>query len=165
MNRCRYMIRLVGTFLMMVGIAACSGEDCPINNTVMGKMVFYNQLGDAVSVNATLSVSVVRPQGDSVVLNQKSLASDVIFPLSYAHGTDTLIFTYDSDGSVILYDSLYISHTNIPTLVSVDCGTAMFHSITAVSSTHCLIDTLILKSSEVNYDERENIQVIYHSAD
>ena len=146
-------------------MVACSGEDCPINNTVMGKMAFYNQYGDAVSVNAILSVSVVRPQGDSVVLNQKSLASDVTFPLSYTYETDTIIFCYDFNGSAVLYDSLYISHTNTPTLVSVDCGTAMFHGITSVGSTHYLIDTLILKSSEVNYDERENIQVIYHSAD
>ena len=64
----------------------------------------------------------------------------------------------------MLYDSLYISHANIPTLVSVDCGTAMFHTITSVSSTHNVIDTLILTSSKVNYDERENIQVIYRTA-
>ena len=49
--------------------------------------------------------------------------------------------------------------------VSVDCGTAMFHTITAASSTHTLIDTLIIKSPEVNYDERENIQVIYRTND
>ena len=165
MRYLRCIPRLLGIFLIVIGMAACSGEDCPINNTVMGKMVFYNQYGDAVAVNAILSVSAVRPQGDSVVLNQKSLASDVLFPLSYAHETDTFVFCYDFNSSGILYDSLYISHTNTPTLVSVDCGTAMFHDITSVSSTHHLIDTLVLKSSEVNYDERENIQVIYHSAD
>ena len=165
MRHHRYISRLLGAFLIIIGMVSCSGEDCPINNTVMGKMAFYNQYGDAVSVNAILSVSVVRPQGDSVVLNQKTLASDLTFPLSYTHDTDTLIFCYDFNGSTVLYDSLYIHHTNTLTLVSVDCGTAMFHDITSVGSTHYLIDTLILKSSEVNYDERENIQVIYHSAD
>lgn len=163
MNLYRYISRLLVILFVAISVVACSDEDCPINNTVMGKMVFYNQLGDVVSINASLSVNVVRPQGDSVVLNQKTLASDVIFPLSYTHETDTFIFCYDFNGSVILYDSLYVSHVNIPTLVSVNCGTAMFHDITSVSSTHYLIDTLILKSSEVNYDERENIQVIYHS--
>lgn len=164
MLRRRYLFPLLSLLVVMLGLMACSGEDCPINNTVRGKMAFYNQLGDAVSVNAILSVSVVRPQGDSVVLNQKTLASDVTFPLSYTYTTDTLIFCYDFNGNAILYDSLFIGHTNTPTLVSVDCGMAMFHGITSVSSTHNLIDTLILKSSVVNYDEHENIQVIYRSA-
>ena len=59
----------------------------------------------------------------------------------------------------------YLSHINTPTLVSVACGTAMFHTLTKAHSTHHVIDTLIIKSPEVNYDERENIQVIYHTAD
>lgn len=157
MLRTRYVFRLLGSLLLLVGMGACSGDDCPINNTVQGKLVFYNLQGEEVVYTQSLTVSIVRPQGDSVVLNRKPNVSEVLFPLSYTHGTDTLIFAYSDD----VCDSLYISHTNIPTLVSVDCGTAMFHTITAVSSTHYWIDTLILKSSEVNYDERENIQVIY----
>ena len=158
----RNAVCLLAALLVMTGMGACSGEDCPINNTVQGKMVFYNQLGDAVSFGGTLTVSVVRPQGDSVVLNQKVNASEVLFPLSYTHRTDTFVFDYENGAA---RDSLYISHTNTPTLVSIDCGTAMYHTITAVSSTHHVIDTLILKSPEVDYDERENIQVIYHTAD
>lgn len=158
MRHSRYVYRLLGALLFILGVSACSGDDCPINNTVMGKMVFYGQDGKTGSLTATLTVSVVRPQGDSVVLNQKAYASEVVFPLSYVHETDTFVFDYNSG---VAYDSLFISHTNTPTLVSVDCGTAMYHTITSVSSTRNLIDTLILKSSEVNYDERENIKVIY----
>ena len=154
----RHAAHLLGVLLVFLSVIACSGEDCPINNTVMGKMAVYNPKNEAVSLVGAFTVKVVRPQGDSVVLNQMSNAAEVRFPLSYAHTTDTLIFDY-SNGMAC--DSLYISHTNTPTLVSVDCGTAMYHSITSVRSTHQLIDTLILKSSEVNYDERENIQVIY----
>ena len=158
MRRLRHTTLTLATSLIITSMASCSSDDCPINNTVMGKMAFYNQKNEAVSLVGAFTVKVVRPQGDSVVLNQMSNAAEVRFPLSYAHTTDTLIFDY-SNGMAC--DSLYISHTNTPTLVSVDCGTAMYHSITSVRSTHQLIDTLILKSSEVNYDERENIQVIY----
>ena len=160
-SRC-YIASLLCLLLFMMGLSACSGEDCPINNTVQGKMAFYDKRGRAVSFSGVLTVSVVRPQGDSVVLNQKSGTSEVLFPLSYAHKIDTLIFDY-SGGAV--YDSLYIGHTGTPTLVSVDCGMAMFHTITSVESTHHMIDTLLLKLSAVDYDERENIQVIYRIAD
>lgn len=147
---------------MLAGMVSCSGEDCPINNTVVGKMHFYNQLDDAVAINGTLSVNVVRPQGDSVILNQLYNASTISFPLSYTQLTDTLIFDYNRGAA---YDTLYISHTNTPTLVSIECGTAMFHTITAAHSTHHVIDTLIIKSPKVDYDERENIQVIYRTDD
>lgn len=159
MRQCRYTIsRLLCALLVLLGAGACSGDDCPINNTVMGKMTFYDQHDDAVSI-IRLSVSAVRPQGDSVVLNMKPNASEVLFPLSYVHETDTFVLEYDGG---VAYDSIFISHTNTPMLISVDCGTAMFHSITSVSSTHNLIDTLVIKSSEVNYDERENIKVVCH---
>ena len=165
MKRLRHILYPIAILLIIIGHTACSGEDCPINNTVMGKMAFYNSFGDAGSINCTLSVSVVRPQGDSVILNKKKNASDITFPLSYAHERDTFIFCYDFSGSLMVYDTLYIAHTNEPTLVSIDCGTAMFHTITSVSSTHTLIDTLLIKSPEVDYDERENIQVIYRTND
>lgn len=162
MSRYRHIAYTLSILIcMVVGIASCSGEDCPINNTVAGKMKFYNHLGDAVAINGTLSVSVVRPQGDSVVLNLQSNAAEVTFPLSYKHETDTFIFDYNSGTA---YDTLYIGHTNIPTLVSIACGTAMFHTLTTAHSTHNVIDTLIIKSTEINYDERENIQVIYRTA-
>ena len=161
MRNSRYLIpNLIILLSMLVGMGSCSGEDCPINNTVAGKMQFYNQLGDAVAINGTLTVSAVRPQGDYVFLNLQPNASEVKFPLSYTHSTDTLIFDYNQG---VVYDTLYISHTNIPTLVSVDCGTAIFHTITAAHSTHNVIDTLIIQSAKVDYDERENIQVIYRT--
>ena len=165
MHPYRHIALPIAILLIILGMTACSSEDCPINNTVQGKMVFYNSLGDAVSINAMLSMTVVRPQSDSGILNKKMNATDVAFPLSYTNETDTFIYCYDLNGTLVTYDTLYISHTNTPTLVSVDCGTAMFHTITAVSSTHTLIDTLIIKSPEVNYDERENIQVIYRTND
>ena len=164
MKRLQHIVMGLAVSLIITGMASCSGDDCPINNTVLGKMAFYNSLGDAISINVPLSMLVVRPQGDSVILNRLSAASEVTFPLSYTHETDTFIFCYDFS-DMMLYDTLYISHTNTPTLVSVDCGTAMFHTITSTHSTHTFIDTLIIKSSEVNYDERENIQVIYRTND
>ena len=160
MQRALRLMRMLSLFLT-IGMAACSGEDCPINNVVQGKMAFYSEYGDAVSFAGELTVRVVRPQGDSVVLNRKVNAGEVLFPLSYVNEVDTFVFDY----SGVSCDSIYIAHTNTPTLVSIDCGVAMFHTITSVSSTHYEIDSLILKSSDVDYDERENIQVIYRIAD
>lgn len=71
MQHFRHTGLLLGMLLVLLAASACSGDDCPINNTVMGKMAFYNQQGEAVGFVGTLTVSVVRPQGDSVVLIRK----------------------------------------------------------------------------------------------
>lgn len=156
MKRASYLVGLLG-ILVLFSVSACSGEDCPINNTVQGKMAFYSQYGDEASFVGQITMRVVRPQGDSVVLNRKANTHEVTFPLSYVHATDTFILDYDG----VVCDSIFVTHTNTPTLVSVDCGVAMFHTITSVSSTCYEIDSIILKSSDVDYDERENIQVVY----
>ena len=161
MRQIRHTLCFLCSFPLLWCMVACSSEDCPINNTVMGKMAFYSSYGEPVSFVGALTVRVARPQGDSVVLNKKANTSNLLFPLSYAHAVDTLILDYDGT----LCDSIYIGHVNTPTLVSVDCGVAMYHTITSVSSTHYLIDSLILKSSDVDYDERENIQVLFPVAD
>ena len=157
MQQIFHITRLLIIPLLLMGIHSCSGENCSINNTVQGKLAFYDQAGNAVAFTNALTVKVARPQGDSIVLNQSTYTSEVIFPLSYAYTTDTLIFDYNNGSEL---DSIYINHSNIPTLVSIDCGTAMFHTITSVSSTHNLKEAIILNSPEVDYDECENIKVI-----
>ena len=50
MRRVQHIVASFAIFLVLVGMVACSGEDCPINNTVMGKMAFYDQYGEATGI-------------------------------------------------------------------------------------------------------------------
>ena len=160
MNRPRLSL-LTAITLVTLLLTACNGTDCVINNTVRATALFYSEEGRPVQVTDTLTVSVCRPQGDSIILNRKRGATEFTFPLSYGGEVDTMVlhFAYG------VKDSLFIRHDNTPYFVSLDCGTAMFHRITDVRCSHRLLHSVVISEPQVNYNEQENLQILFRAAD
>ena len=100
----------------------------------------------------------VRVQGDSVVLNRKLGATGLSFPLGYASACDTFVFRFARMG---VSDTVFIRHDNHPYFISLDCGTAMFHTLTAADCTHRLMQSAVITHPEINYDAQENIQLVF----
>ena len=150
--------RLAAVLTAVMLLAACGGDDCVINNTVTASMAFYLSDGNPCQINDTLTVSVVRAQGDSVVLNRKLGATGLSFPLGYASACDTFVFRFARMG---VSDTVFIRHDNHPYFISLDCGTAMFHTLTAADCTHRLMQSAVITHPEINYDAQENIQLVF----
>ncbi|MBO4730272.1 MAG: hypothetical protein J5593_02245, partial [Bacteroidaceae bacterium] len=114
-------------------LAGCNGSDCPLNNTVRLICGFYNTTdGSELAISDTLTISV----RDSVILNRSTDSKTVSLPMSFSAVADTLVFLYTPDSSeVSAVDTLIVSKTNEPHVVSLECGTSVFHSITAISHT------------------------------
>ena len=53
------------------------------------------------------------------------------------------------------------SQYDICTGFSVDCSAAYFHKITAVSTTHHVIDSIVVNYADVNYDNKQEHFYIY----
>lgn len=164
MNRNSFALRirlgvLLSLALLSVGtlLTSCGGDDCVINNTVTAKMNFYMSDGQPCKISDELSVLETRPQGDSVVLNRKVGATGLTFPLSYRNTCDTLVFVFRDD----VRDSVFIHHDNHPYFVSLDCGTAMFHTLTAVDCTHHLMQSVEIVNPEINYDALESLHLVF----
>ena len=146
---------LVGACILL---ASCGGEDCVINNTVVATMNFYSSDGSAVMLNDELTVSVVRPGSDSIVLNRKSSATGISVPLGYQNECDTVVLRF---GMANIVDTLFLHHTNQPYFISLDCGTAMFHTLTSTDCTHRVLQSVIVTNPEINYDALENVQLVF----
>lgn len=144
--------------LLVLLLNSCNnGSDCPIENVAYARYGFYNASGASVAYSDTLSVYLMVNGHDSIILNHSTATSSLTLPVSYTRRVDTLIFLY----SGIYIDSLYLYHTNIPYFVSMDCGTAMYHNIEKVTSTHIFIDSIHVTEPFINYDERENIKIYF----
>lgn len=156
---------MVAAATMLFG---CNANDCPLNNTVRLVCGFYNSANDStVAVGDTLTISV----RDSVILNRSTATATVSLPMSYAAPADTLVFRYTPAGSETgITDTLIVSKTNEPHIVSLECGTSVYHTITAVSHSHrtpdatfqYAIDSVAVTKSEVNFDAQENIKIYYN---
>ena len=164
MKLIKHILFLATTALLLAG---CNGNDCPLNNTVRLICGFYNSAdGSELAILDTLTISV----RDSVVLNRSTDSKTVSLPMSYAGVADTLVFLYTPDGSeVSAADTLIVSKTNEPHVVSLDCGTGVFHNISAVSHSSrtpdstflYAIDSIVVSNSNVNFDGQENLKIYY----
>lgn len=151
-------LKTLTSLALLALFASCGGDDCVINNTVTATMNFYMADGNPCQIMDTLTVSVVRERGDSVVLNRKLGASSLIFPLGYSNACDTFVFRFARMG---VSDSVFIRHDNYPYFISLDCGTAMFHTLTSVDCTHHLMQSIQITHPEINYDAQENVQLVF----
>ena len=138
--------------------ASCGDDDCVINNTVTATMNFYLSDGNPCQITDELTVSVTRAERDSVVLNKKTGATGLSFPLGYASVCDTFVFQFAHMG---VSDSVFIHHDNHPYFISLDCGTAMFHTLTTADCTHNLMQSVQITHPEINYDAQENIRIVF----
>lgn len=152
------VVSAVVLVVLTVATVSCGGQDCVINNTVTANMSFYTADGKPCQILDTLTVSVVRPQGDSIVLNRKTGATGLMFPLGYINRCDTFLFKFSRMGCT---DTLFIRHDNNPYFISLDCGTAMFHTLTGVDCTHHLMQSAVIVNPEINYDAKDNLQIVF----
>lgn len=153
------LLSAVATLVVIVAaslvLKGCGGVDCTINNTVTATLNFYSLSGVPVAYTDTLTVTVVGAKGDSVVLNRKTKATGFTFPLGYTSECDTFVLHYRGGWT----DSLFLWHENHPFFISLDCGTAMFHTLTRAECTHTFLHEAVIAEPEINYDGKENIRL------
>ncbi len=156
------MRKVIASFILCIVLAAgfftsCSDTDCLATNTAYVSYVFYNENGRTVSLSDTVTVTAAGT--DSVLINSEVSPSLFQLPLSYTNTVDTFIIHYTEK----LIDSIFVTHTNIPHFISMDCGTGMYYYLDAISSTNNAIDSIMISNPTVDYNEKENVKIYYTS--
>ena len=117
----------------------------------------YN-LGDTITVVAR----------DSVILNRATNEATISLPMSYDGAADTLVFHFTPSGSkASISDTLIVSKTNEPHVISLECGTSIFHTITNATCTsrtpnstfRYAISRVAVSQPNVNFDGQENLKI------
>lgn len=136
----------------LLGVAACTSIDCPVQNTVSCTYKVMAADGSEGTLEDTLNVLTTRLDGtDSLLLNRCVNAKTFSLPISYTNAEDTLVFKMNNkEWSAV--DTVYVSKENHPQFESVDCQLAFFHTITAVRWTSTHIDSIAIIKPSVNYD-------------
>ncbi len=150
---------------------ACDNFSCPLNNTVESNYGFYaaqydadGQLitGQAVTVNDTITITAY---GTDVVLANRLIgAKGVALPVSFYNEADTLLFKFTDQEGRSATETLIINKTNQHHWDDPSCPVHIWHTITSVSTTHNLIDTVLIANPKVNYDGLENIQIYFRTS-
>ena len=66
--------------MLVLMVASCTSLNCPLNNTTYTK---YKLMGDVKTLNATLTISTTKQEGeDSVLINKDENVDSFILPMS-----------------------------------------------------------------------------------
>ena len=154
-------IRLCSLFLILCSLlTACEPEKA-----------CYQELGTAVQV--TFSADSITSSGDTIYYNQwdsitvAGIGSDIgmqgkgIKVMGLELRPDTSLTAY-----LILYhnqiDTLYIQHTPRQQFISMACGCAVYHTITAAWSTDPRVDSVSIINASVESVAQDNLCIYLH---
>ncbi len=146
------MRKLFGLFIGILLLGSCSSIDCPVENLVLAHYKFYDAAGDSLILYDSLSVMITKKDGvKDTVLNKMTEKSSFLLPLSYSQPEDELVLDF-WNGKDHMYDTLWVKKENIPHFESIDCNAKFFHRLTNVRSTIHSIDSVVIKNSNVDFN-------------
>ena len=153
------MQKLIGIIAATLLLGACSSIDCPLNRTVLTK---FRLAGEVTRLTDTLTLSVARGDGNDTVLLNKALPTDSFtLPLSYSYDSDIFYIEVHPEGLEATIDTLTITKSNEPHFEAIDCPPSVFHTISAVTTTHHRIDSVVINHPKVSYDSSTPHLLIY----
>lgn len=78
--------------MLVLMVASCTSLNCPLNNTTYTK---YKLMGDVKTLNATLTISTTKQEGeDSVLINKDENVDSFILPMSYHQPEDVFFLRF-----------------------------------------------------------------------
>ena len=160
-------MRTIFFFTFLLFLTACSSIDCPVQNLVETQYALMDAYDNPDILDTdTLNIWTRRVDGtDTLVLNSLcGEASTFSLPISYTQPEDIFFLRLSTIEKVSYQDTICIKKENYPHFESVDCQAAYFHKLTAVSSTHHVIDSVTIENSKVNYDVSNTHIYIYLKA-
>ena len=137
------------------------GYDCALDNIAYNRVKFYyvNEYGieKEYSFPEPLTVSMMVNGRDSIVVYHMTNAKELTLPVSYTGECDTVILNFLDRHN----ETLFVRHRNIPIYQSMECGVIMHHQLTGIAHNGNFIDSLAIKSADINFDNNENIKLYF----
>ena len=154
------MRKIIGFLLLAALAAACSSIDCPVNHNVFTRYMLYQPDGKPDTLDLdTMWVLTTKANGkDSVVLNALcgDNATGFSLPISHTQPEDHFLVLMRKYGQTegYYFDSIVVKKEDYPHFESVDCQASYFHKITGVRCLGNILDSVVIKNPDVNYDTK-----------
>ena len=152
------MRKIIVVILAIAALAACTSIDCPVQSLVTTNYTLKKANGttDTLNTDTIWVVAQRADRTDTMVLNsQYDICTGFQLPISYTQPEDVFFLVLGDTTKRRYVDTIRIKKENYPHFESVDCSAAYFHKITAVSTTHHVIDSIVVNYADVNYDNKQ----------
>lgn len=150
---------IVASCFLMLAVTACGDGSCYDNGNSLPLVRFYMSGSGSVTVSG-LSMRGVDAPGDSLLINNESL-SETYLPLrATKSSTQWIIQLMATDHSTVA-DTLTINYDSTPYFASAECGAMFSFDIKNVSTTHNIIDSVVVKQSRVTNVNQETMRIYF----
>lgn len=142
---------------------ACASIDCPVQNRVytLYELHKYDGSPDTLTCD-TLTISTRIADGSlDTLLNQETNLTYFELAISHTQPEDEFYVELADTLGNKFKDTIRVRKEDYPHFESVDCGATYFHRLTSVTNTKYIIDSVVIKNPNVNYDAQNEHFHIY----
>jgi len=153
MKQLVYQVIWLVTFTF--SMAACSTGACFEDIDPVVIVSIYSDSTQNVIACDSIKVTGLTESGDTLLVDNTSV-SQFSFSLDPIHNEAKLCIALDD-----ATDTITLTYTNYPHIVSPDCGYTIFSSISAVTTTKNIIDTITIENKSVTLNGETNLCLFY----
>jgi|WetSurMetagenome_2_1015567.scaffolds.fasta_scaffold00219_17 hypothetical protein len=141
--------------VMVVVLASCTSSAC-IDDTVpiVTTNIYSSETRKVVTCDSII-VTAKSSAGDTILAKEKKV-SVFTYTLDPAKTQSTMLFKINN-----VTDTVVIAYTTSPYYISAACGYTICHSITGLTWTDNIIDSLVLENKSVTLNVKSNIRLYY----
>ena len=152
-------------FLAVTLVVSCSSIECPYKNLVATNYEVYDSDGLLLELSDTLTIYSKTKEGkDTILLNRGIDIVGFNMAISKSHPEDELYFHFFR-GDYDVTDTVWVQKEDYPHFESIECKAEFFHKLTGVRYTKHGIDSLVIKYSNVDYDDTKIHFYLYPDSD
>lgn len=162
----RLVRRLAAPVVMsaIIGIAACSNDECYENKNSLPLAGFYSSdsVPAAISLDS-ISILGLGAPGDSVLHDSVRGISQSYLPFRIDQESTTFIIRYLQGvlGRYRVADTITFNYEIVPWFVSASCGAVYDYKIRSIETTHNIIDSVICPGGVIDNKNAENLRIYF----
>lgn len=135
-------------------ITHCAPEACFEETDAMLKATFYDNI--TKEKKTPDSLTVYGSGLDTKLYNRESNVQQAHLPLNASDASCTFIIRING-----IDDTLVLSYSSYPHLVSKECGYTFFHKLGSITYTTNMIDYIYTGKTDITTVNEENIRIFY----
>lgn len=160
------IIPLILLLTVSAVLEGCNTSGCTENQSAIPLAGYYSSATSKPIILSSLQVAGVDAPNDSVLYPLGEARSEIYLPLRSARNTTAFTLTYfpdKEDTSLSVTDTLRLSYTSEPRLVSEECGAMYFYRITSLSHTGAIIDSVTILDSLVTNTNVQRLHIYFRT--
>ncbi len=163
----RIALTLAAAIIFAAGVfvSSCNSGGCTENQTSVPRAGFYDMATLSQIALTGVEIGGVGAPNDSLLATGLTAIREVYLPLRANRATTSFFFRYlvanDSTGLLSPRDTITIDYTTTPYFASEACGAMYRYTITRISHTSLMIDSVALTDSVINNLDIERLKIFF----